>query len=132
MEIKGRITFLVGREETTIEVSDEESRTTFLKIKLTPEQLSSALSRLAYTECKNIVVTNLDRVGKKKETKEVILEISDRHRYSQNPTHWDELTQFVQSKLDDGWVADNYFGRKNSFFSKDDKNYVRCFVVRWV
>ncbi len=135
MKINGKITFLVNSEYTTIEVHDTDSATTFLKIRLTPEQLASALSRLAYTECESIVVNNLDNVGKKRERKEIIQELPDNINYYQtnNPDTKKELIQFLQSKLDDGWVINDYFNSQDSFF-RNEKNVmcVRCFAVRWV
>jgi len=51
MELKGKITLLVDRQETTIEIKDSLSSVVFAKIKLTPEQLSAALSRQEMVEC---------------------------------------------------------------------------------
>ena len=52
MKINGKITILINQEYTRIELRDDDASTTFVEIKLTPEQLSMALSRLAFTPCK--------------------------------------------------------------------------------
>lgn len=67
MEIKGKITFLVDKNKTTIQLHDDGASITFCEIELTNDQLASALSRMGYTECKSVNVFGLDKLGKKHE-----------------------------------------------------------------
>ena len=69
-----KITFLVNSDYTDIEIIDSKSNTTFVKIKLTQEQLSKILSRQGYVDC-SCEVSNLDRVGKTHECKDYVFEI---------------------------------------------------------
>lgn len=129
MKLEGRISILIGRDYTTIEVEDELSGQTFAKVKLTPEQLSAALSRQACVKCE-LEVNGTDRIGKKHENKSFTFEIDkDDAGYNHDPK---KLQAIAQSKLDDGWIAESYFGSQNSFFAKDGKQYARCTIRRWV
>ena len=130
MKLKGKITILIGRDSTTIKVEDDVSNTNFLEIKLTPDQLSSALSRLAYTDC-DLKVNGLDKIGKKHENKTFEFEIPKGLAYSRE-AGTEQLRELAQSQLSDGWIAEGYFGSKNSFFEKDGKQYARCIIRRWI
>ena len=132
MKTNGKITFLINRENTTIEIKDESSGITFLKVELTPDQLSSALSRLAHTDCK-IEVFDLINVGKTLEIDEFVVEIP---KYIQRHDI-EQIKEYVQNQIDillfnQGWVSSGYFGAKNSFFYKDEVLYVRDRIKRWV
>lgn len=128
MELKGKITILISREGTTIEIEDENSNTRFVKVFLTPEQLSAVLSRQASVECE-LKVVKLERVGKKHENKSFEFEI-DKEKASSSNT--DELYEIAKSKLSDGWIPDKYFSSQNSFYKKDGKQYANCTIRRWI
>ena len=63
-----KIDIFINSEYTTINLHDSNSNCRFVSIKLTPEQLSSALSRTPMTDCE-IEVIGLDIIGKKMEHK---------------------------------------------------------------
>ncbi len=126
-KIEGKITILINSDETTIEVEDKNSRTMFLRLKLNPEGLSAALSRHASVPC-DLEVSNLDRVGKNHEHEDFEFEIPNKAALSRN---WDELRELAQAQLSDGWIVDKYFGSKNSFFTRNDKQYARCTIRRY-
>jgi hypothetical protein len=128
MELQGKISVFINREQTDIEVTDESANVTFLRITLTPEQLSAALSRQMRVDCK-IRVVGIDKIGKKHENKTIEFEIPSNLLNSLNET---ELHKTAQSLLKDGWVADKYFSSQNSFFKKDGVQYARCTIRRWV
>jgi hypothetical protein len=138
MKIDGKITFLINQDYTSIEVEDELANTVFLKIRLTPHELSSALSRVGCTNC-SLEVKALDRVGKKHENKnfefEVPQELIDKYGYSLSD-HGEELAKIAQSILDEtdeGWIAESYFKSQNTFFdTKDKKRHARCVIRRWI
>ena len=137
MELKDpKITILVREDHTTIELYDSTSALILFKIKLSPEQLSMALSRLHRTECE-AEVFNLDRAGKSMEMKMVEFEIDRKTYMSPQRTGLHEglialSNDHVRKELGEEWVSDNYFGSQNSFFTKGDKFFARCYARRWV
>jgi len=128
MKLEGRISVLINRDGTTIEVEDENANARFLKITLTPEQLSAALSRQMAVECE-IEVRGLEKIGKKHENKRFEFEIPSDLASSRNDL---ELQKLAQSLLNDGWIAEGYFSSQDSFFKKDGVQYARCTIRRWV
>lgn len=130
MKIEGNVSILVNREYTTIEVRDDKARITFVRLQLTPEQLSAALSCLSNVEC-DVEVNKLDLVGKKHENKTLEFEVPENLEisYLRNDEY---LEKIAQSHLTDGWIADGYFGSQDSFFTKDGKKYARCTIRRWI
>lgn len=129
MEIQGKISILINREYTDIEVRDDKANITFAKIRLTQEELSMALSRQMYTPC-TIEIRGLDLVGKKHEVSSFEFELPD--WYKRRDSQDVELKKYVDSFLNDGWVSDNYFGSQNSFFEKSGKKMCRTTIRRWV
>ena len=113
MNVNGKITILIDREHTRIELYDEDSSITFLRIELTPEQLSSALSRLAYTPCK-MEVHGLDKLGKKQEVKTLEFERPREHMGSNDAEELHRIAQSILDEENEGWVAENYFQSQNS------------------
>ena len=131
--IEGRISILVGSEYTSIEIEDEKANTRFLQIRLTPEQLSMCLSRQACVPCE-IELKGIDKIGKKHENKSFDFEIP---KELSSPGYGDidnsqKLAEIAQKQLKDGWIAEPYFRRQDSFFKQGDKNYARCVIRRWV
>lgn len=131
MKINGKITILINREFTTIELIDDDSSITFAKIVLTPEQLSSALSRIACTEC-NMQVYGLEKIGKTMEHKQLEFELPRMNMSSMDAKELNEIAQKLLDKENEGWVSESYFGSQNTFFTKDGKPYARCTIRRWV
>lgn len=128
MKIKGNISILINQEHTTIEVHDADASIKFLSIQLTPEQLSSALSRLSQVPCV-IDLHGIDKIGKRMEHKKFAFEIP---KEINNSTHTEKLREIAQSLLTDGWIAEGYFASQDTFFVKDGKQYARCIIRRWV
>lgn len=128
MKLEGRISILISREQTTIDIQDENANVKFLKITLTPEQLSAALSRQMAVECE-MEVRGIQKIGKTHENKSFEFEIPNGLAGSKSE---DELHKLAQSLLSDGWVADKYFSSQNSFFKKDGIQYARCTIRRWI
>lgn len=128
MKLNGKISILINSEETTIEITDDLANVRFVKVKLTPEQLSSALSRCMLIDCE-LEVKGLDKVGKTHQNKNFEFEIPVNLADSSKSK---ELAQIAQSQLSDGWIADQYFSGQKSFFKKDGKQYARVVIRRWV
>lgn len=130
---KASISVLVSQESTTIELRDGDAGVTFAKVKLTPEQLSMALSRLMNTPC-TIDVSNLDVIGKKLEVSNLEFEIPDQNfsLYSNRKLGEDNLHKTALSLCKDGWIPDKYYGSQDSLFTRDDKKYAKVTIRRWV
>lgn len=80
-------------------------------------------------------VHGLDRVGKKQENKLFEFELPKdfkREYFKGRADQEIELQQLAQSQLSDGWIAENYFGSQDSFFTKDGKKYARVTIRRWI
>ena len=129
MKLEGRISILVNREYTTIEVEDSNASTRFLNIKLTPEQLSACLSRQACVPCE-IELKGIEKLGKKHEYKSFEFEIPKKMTSYNHDAK--KLQKLAQSKLENGWIADGYFNSQDSFFDKDGKHFARCVIRRWI
>lgn len=130
MKIKeGRISMIINRESTTIEIIDDEASLTFVRVTLTPDQLSSALSKMAYTNC-SIEVNGLDKVGKTMINKVHDFDITGLDMPYDKRTHI--LSEKIKETLPDGWISDNYFNSQSTFFKKDGRDYARTTIRQWV
>lgn len=127
----GRITILINQDGTTIEIRDNDSGTTFARIKLTPEQFSSALSRLSQTECE-VEVIGLDRVGKLQEHKQHEFELTGGLTIYNRHNDLPAIIKLANATCPEGWVPDAYFGSKDSLVDRGDKTYARTMIRRWV
>jgi len=128
MKIKdGRITMLASEFGMRIELHDNEASTTFAVVTLSPKQLSQALGRLGYTECK-IEVANLDIVGKKMEHEKFEFEVPKDPSWRNK----DLVRQTALRACPEGWKPDLSFSSQGSFFKKDGKDYARTTIRRWV
>lgn len=135
MKLQGKISILIGQDYTRIELTDSLSSVRFLDIKLTPEQLSSALSRLALTPCE-FEARGLDLIGKKMQNEnfKVLLpkEFTSRDR-SITP----KIIEYCVKKLEEirpgeGWIWDDTLQSQDSFLYKEDKCYANGVIRRWI
>jgi len=130
MKIKDcRISIFVGRDSTTIELHDRDANIQFADVTLTNDQLASALSRSAYTECE-CEVHGLHNVGKKREQKELVFELPKDTRFSVDSK--EKACELARKSCPDGWEPVLYFNSQNSFFTKDGKEFARTIMIRWV
>lgn len=130
MKLEGRITFLINRDETYIEIEDENANARFCRISLTPEQTIAILSRQGCVKCE-LDINFLDRVGKKHETKTF--------EFKTNGTTQQELElACVEALFNQGmheWKSDQYYNSQNSLFKKggyDGEQWARTTIRRWV
>jgi hypothetical protein len=128
MLINGQITILTGENGVTIELNDEASGERFLTVELTSSQFCQALSRLAYTKCKKTEVRSLDRIGKKIDVQEIILELP----HNNYETRKETAIKIAAEICPAGWIPDTYYGSQGSFWTKDGKYYARTHIRRWV
>ena len=123
------ITILINEGRTFIDLHDENAAVTFIRIELTPAQLSQALSRQSHTKCE-MEICDLNVVGKKMEHKTIEFEIPVDCGYGEDRRKI--AMEHAQKVCPEGWITENYFGSQNSFFYKDGKNYARCTIRRWL
>lgn len=126
----GAIDILIGTESTTIKLYDRDAGLAFAHVTLTPEQLSAALSRQSRTDCE-IEVHGLNNVGKKMENKTHEFELPVDFTSNRIDSRGALYEQAVKT-CPDGWIPENYFGSKDSFFTRDGKNYARVTIRRWI
>lgn len=124
------ITILISQDKTTIEIRDNDASVTFVKATLTPEQLSSALSRLSQTNCKAEIFA-FDKVGKKHETEYFEFDITGYNKADEDKL-WLAANEALKKQNMSDWKPDKYFGSQNSFFSSDGKDYARVVIRRWI
>jgi len=126
--VNPKITILIGVDYTTIELHDSLSGVTLADIKLTPEQLSSALSRVGYTPCE-AEVHNLDKVGKKQEIKKHTFDMPEKYTYEERNALAYKL---ALETCPEGWEPDNYFNSQDSFSGSGANTTARCTIRRWI
>ena len=129
--IDPKITILFDDGGMIIEVHDNPSSSTFLKVKLNPKQTCQALSRSAHTDCK-VEVFNLDRVGKKMEYKPFEFPVRKLDEYPVGKDDKQLAISEVERVCPEGWIPDLYFGSQGSFFEKDDVRWARTTIRRYV
>lgn len=130
-EIKARISLLINRDETMIQVVDWDSDITFLEMRLTNEQTCQMLSRLSNVEVDKATIRGLNLIGKKMEIREYEFEIPE-SLYEYKNRDSKKIKEIADCTLSDGWVADSYFVSKDSFVEKDGKFYAKTIIRRWV
>jgi hypothetical protein len=129
MKIKAGLTFLINQDQdSTLEITDMDAGITFIQIKLSPEQVVQALSRLSYTRVEAEVM-NLEAVGKIMETKNFEFPLPEKI-YGQAGKQL-AVTE-VKRVCPEGWTPDLHFNSQNTFFEKDGKSWARTIIRRWV
>lgn len=134
MKIKGRITILCSKDGARIEINDENANVQFLQIQLSAEQFMACISRLSMVPCE-LEIQGMEKVGKQHENKKFEFELPDWYiklPYRNREENHRQLAQVAQNQLTDGWVADDYFGSQDSFFKKEDKEWARVTIRRWL
>ena len=125
-----RITILINREYTVIELHEHQSNVMFCRIRITPEQLSAALSRHGRVEC-SIDVDGLDKLGKVHENKSFEFEINDNIQRKDIIYLNDLCLKALKKNNMSEWTPDLYYNSQDSFFKKDEKQYARVTIRRW-
>lgn len=131
MKIKGKISIFIGKEQTTIEIYDDNASCMILEATLTPDQLSGALSRISHTDCELVVLEGaFNKIGKTHENKTHEFKLPKYLRSYKRDK--DQLIAEVKRTCPKGWTPDNYFGSQDSFFKKDGEDWARCTIRRWI
>lgn len=126
---RGAITILVSDERVTIEIEDREASTSFVEIAMTPENFCAALGRVAYTPC-DILVNDLDKVGKKHENKIHTFELpADLDTFKKDIEAIHALAVLTCPK---GWEPDKYYNSQGTFKHRQGKpTLVNVTIRRW-
>ena len=128
MKLQGRITLLIDSDETRIEIEDDNANTRFCKIILDPTQTIKLLSRQASVKCE-LEVKGIDRIGKTHENKDFEFPvITDT---SQGGLMHDCNIALFNDGMNE-WVSDHYYNSQNTLFKKDEKQWARTTIRRWV
>lgn len=115
-----------GADDSIIEINvyDNASRITFVRIKIKPEDLMLALSGLA-SRPMSFETRNLDVVGKTKIVKDFIVNVSsdDKREYAlgyNKPNVKFYINTVVIDMLGDDWLLDSSIEFKNAVVNNDD------------
>ncbi len=128
MKINASIDILVDGEGARINVYDRDARCCFLKIAMSPEQLSAALGRLSRGPVLSAEIQHLDRLGKTMEVNQIVFPMPADHTENRVSSAIKALADYVP----DGWVADLAFNSQGSFFSREGMLWARTVIRRWV
>lgn len=104
-----------------ITIKDQNSRISFLDLKMSYENLAKVLIGSYEVDC-TLEVRDLLKVGKKKITKDIIAEMPE-------GVSWEKRSIVAHDQclkeLEAGWEVSTYFGSKDSFFEKDGVRYCK-------
>ncbi|MHA1739245.1 MAG: hypothetical protein ACTSWD_11715 [Candidatus Heimdallarchaeota archaeon] len=114
------------RKKIKITVRDPHARIRFLDLEIGLSEFAECITGLSERDC-DISTRGLDKIGKIRETKDLIFEIP-RASYHMTNT---ELESIAKSNTPDGWECSNYFGSKDSFFQKGDQHFAKTTINKW-
>lgn len=130
MKIQGKITILFDRDGLKIEVYDDAAKIKFLTVQLDQEQTCEALARIANTPCA-IEAVGLKNVGKVRESQAFEFPMPEMKGQTQ-PGRKEVAEELIKELCPEGWTPSTYFGSKDSFYTRDGKDYARTTIFRWI
>lgn len=124
--MKGKLTISRNnRDEIRISIRDEASRTVFLVIETTPENLGLALTGLSDVEV-DFTTRNLANVGKRKVSKRMSHTITGRV-YDK-----ERLVEILEMDCQEpGWMIDTYLGSRDSIEHIGDTTTINYRIYRY-
>ena len=123
-----RTTSNIDEDYIRIEIIDELSRETIVSGKICLKDYAKLITGLSGVKM-DYVHGDLSHIGKKHENKTHVFETPD---IAYTEGRKDVAYKIAVETCPDGWEPDEYFGSRDSFFTKDGKNYARCTIRRWV
>jgi len=125
------ISRITGIEEGNIQISikDENSNIDFIKISIDFADFAKCITGLAASPCKG-TVSGLNIVGKTMQMDTLEFEMPENSHYSSGRV--EIARKIAKEKCPKGWDFDTGFHSQSSFFTKDNKNYARCTIRRWI
>lgn len=124
-----KISMLINFDSTMIEIYDEVSSKTFVRVQLTNNQLASMLSRLQRTSCK-VEVGDLTIIGKQMEHQTFEFEVDREIKGSNILLHLCCTQALEKSNMSD-WIPEQRYNSQDSFFQKDGKLFARTIIRKW-
>jgi len=130
--IKGEATLLFNAEGLHLEIRDDNASIKFLDIHFDEKQTCQLLSRRSNIHC-DMEIYGLDRIGKKMEWDKIEFEIPENINYKdQDKVCYEKAKEYCLQHLTPDWEPDLSFNSQDSFFRRDNKDYARCTVRKWV
>lgn len=123
----GAITMLFGDDGMRLEVLDKTSQQTFLYVQVPADQISKMLSRLCSIPCR-FGLHAVERVGLQQEYKTFAFPMPAATYTNQKEV----AIETVRKLCPEGWVADEYFDRQNSFYRDGTVEMARTMIRRYV
>lgn len=119
----------------SITVEDKASGIGFVNVLITPEQFAMALTGLSSCECE-LELRGLQHVGKKRETKQLILHVSF-DRFARKEDREVKLREAAAQYEVEGWMVNPYFTLNSQGGAKyvqgtDDVHRCRVNFTRYV
>ena len=131
-ELKGNISVLRscsgGVNHITIRLEDYEAGIRFADIEMSYEGFAKALTGLSCVPI-SYKLRHTENLGKTEERKDLVFELPEEIGFGSRVQYSEEMSH---KYADEGWTASTYFGRKTSFFEKDNKQYAKTTQSRYV
>ncbi len=123
------VTILCSKEAVELHIEDRDAGIRILELKMTPEDFTAALGRLAFCPAE-AVAWGLDKVGMVLEHDKIIFPLD---------CEWDSQSDFARAQavricqLDHpDWTPEMSFSSQDSFFNRDGRMWARTTIRRWV
>jgi len=126
-----RPSFSDGHQAMVIDVEDSDARINFLRLEISLEKFAKALTGMA-VDCE-MTVHGLENVGKKIETDKIEFEMpNSQNAFLLEKEEKEVAREIAKKNTPEGWITDQYFDSKDSFFYRDGKRWARTTIIRWV
>lgn len=127
INLKGKFTLLIGEEQTRVEVRDSVSEVCIVSLRLNAKNFQAALSRVARVECDfECDTSEFSKIGKRVQRKTLEFEMPKECPYDKS-----KAVEIAKMLCPTGWEPVLWFSSKDSFFSKDGKEFARCDIKHW-
>jgi len=114
-----------------ISIKDELSRITFLNLEISYENFGKLMSGLSCVDC-DFKIKEINKIGKKKITNELIFEMPEGYEYENRKTIACDIVNHGIKIGHEGWEIKDSLNSKNSFYSKDDIEYCKMNIAKWI
>ncbi len=129
MKLNCKITLLVDKQGARIELHDVPSGLTFFRAEMTAEDFMAALGRLGYAGMEKAEIFNLEKIGKTLLIDKIEFEMPEGvpHKELSKVAY-----QLALEQCPAGWEPDSYFNSRDSFFYKNEKQWARATIRKYV
>ncbi len=116
-----------GRELIHLNITDVDARIEFVELEISYADFTRALTGQAYVVC-DMHVRGLENVGKQRERDTITVEMPECSYYDRKATAVAEVHHHIK----EGWTSSDYFGSQDSFYTKDNIQYAKTDIFRWI